>query len=138
MTAPSTGLLAIGIGVLAMGLTTLVTTVGAKRTVPTDLVGSDCSDPRPVVRGVWVLADELVLEIEESHCPPSSPLPANASSPLDPPSTPSLALFIFLSESSSQLLSPPPPFPLAELNSEGEEEREERATGWNPCCSKKK
>lgn len=130
--APSTGLLTIGIGVLAMGLTAFVTIVGAIRMVPRNWVKLDCSSPKP-----WVLGEEPVMEREESHCPPPFPLPVNASSPFVPPSTPSLALFVFLSESSS-LLSPPPPFPLAELNSEGEEEREERATGWNPCCSKKK
>lgn len=129
MTAPSTGLLAIGKGVLAMGLTTLVTIVGAKRTVPGKWVRPKCSDPGPLARGVWVVDDEPVMERQEPRCLPSSPLPANASSPFDP-STASFALFVFLSESSSPLLSlPPPSFPLAELNSEGEEEREERATG---------
>lgn len=78
------------------------------------------------------------MERQWPRCRPPSPLPANVSSPFDPPSAASLALFVFLSESSSPLLSLPPPFPLVELNSEGEEEREERTTGWNPCCKKKK
>lgn len=135
--AASTGLLAIGIGVLAMGFTTLVTIVGAIRMVPRNWVKPDCSNPRPLAREIWVLDDESVMEREESHCPTSS-LPASASSPFVPPSTPSLALFVFFLESSSLLSPPPTSFPLAELNSEGEEEREERATGWNPCCNKRK
>ena len=135
MMAPSTGLLAMGMGVLAMGRTTLVTTVGAMRTVPKTWA-TPCW---ATVTGGWVLGVESVMDREEAPCPPPSPPPAAVSSLLVPPSLPSsppsVPLFRFLSDPSS---APPAPLPLDEVESaggmEGEEEgREERDTGWKPC-----
>lgn len=134
MTAPSTGLLAMGNGVLAMGRTTLVTMVGAMRTPPRTCWAK--------VTGVWLLDVESVMDREEAPCPPPplpSPPPAVVSSIWGPPSLlsspPSAPLFLFLSDPSSV---PPPPFPLAEVESDGGMEGEgegrvERATGWKPC-----
>lgn len=131
--APSTGLLAMGMGVLAMGRTTLVTIVGAMRT-PTGVKLCWASGG-----GGWA------MEREETPCPPPpfpSPPPAAACSVFRAPSLssspPSAPLFLFFSDPSSGPPPLPPPFPLAEEESEwmmeGEEEgREERATGWKPC-----
>ena len=123
MTAPSTGLLAMGMGVLAMGRTTLVTMVGAMRT-PLRTWVEPCWAK---ARGAWALDVKPATDREETPCPPPpppSPPPAAVSSPLDPPSLPSSppsgALFLFLSEPSSPPPPPPPPpaFPLAEVESE--------------------
>lgn len=127
-TAPSTDFLAMGTGVLAMGRTTLVTTVGAMRTPLRDWVN-------PTVMGGWAMdgdRDELLSPLK---LPTSFLLgPSWLSSPLS--STP---LALLVSGPSSE--PPPPPsslFPLTDEESEcgieGEEDgREERATGWKPC-----
>lgn len=120
MTAPSTGLLAMGMGVLAMGRTTLVTIVGAMRTALRTWVKPCWAN----VREAWVLDVEPAMDREETTPPPlPSPPPAAVSSLLDltslPSSPPSVPLFLFLSDPSSPPPPPPPPpLPLAEVESE--------------------
>lgn len=139
MTAPSTGLLAMGTGVLAIGRTTLVTIVGAMRTALRTWV-TPCWGK---LSGARVLDAEPAMHREEtSGPPPPPPCPPSASSLMDPPSLPSssasLPFFLFLSGPSSAM-PPPPALLLAEFESEGgmegeeEEGREERDTGWKPC-----
>lgn len=128
--AESAGLLAMGNGVLAMGRTTLVTMVAAMRAPPRTCWAK--------VTGVWLLVVDSVMDREDIPGPPS---PADNSSAQAPPllfSSPvSVPLLLFLSVRSS---APPPPVPLAEVESDGgmegeeeEEGREEGATGWKPC-----
>lgn len=128
-TAPSSGLLAMGMGVLAMGRTTLVTTVGATRTAPRTWVRAGWTKVRG---GPGVPGAEATTVAGETESTPA----ALSTSPA--PSSPAL----FLSEPST--LPPPPPsppppplFPFdgvdVQCGPEGDEEgREERAAGWKP------
>lgn len=131
-TAPSSGLLAIGMGVLAMGRTTLVTTVGATRTAPRTWVRAGWTR----VRGAGVPGAEATTVTGETETTPAAGSPPSGSS------SPSLsARFLFLSEPSEASPSPalpsPPLAPFAGVDvqrrPDGDEEGgEERAAGWKP------
>ena len=122
-TGPSIGLLTIGMGVLVMGRTTLVTMVGATQTAP-----STWLKPCPRVGGGSVFRTDPEEESAGICPPPTFPPPAASTPLLDPPlpsSPASIPFFLFFSE-----LSVLPPAALSWV--EAEKGREEWTPVWLP------
>lgn len=117
-TAPSAGLLAMGIGMLEMGRTTLVTTVGAILTAPREgYVPASCGK----VAFIPVTQAELTWN---GTCPPPPP-PFPSLGPTLSSSAPPMLLFSFF----SRFLSRPSSLSLLPVVPFGENAKEEW-TGW--------